>query len=264
MKLRLHHIPVCPFSQRVEILLALKGIRGAVDFNVIDITKPRPGYLTELTRGTTALPVMEVDERTPIKESLVILRFLEHLFPETVVARVDAYEHALESLLVAQERAFTKAGYSMILNQDPEKREYWSGQILSVYRAMNSILRDYAPGKVFFFDRFGWAEIVFTPLFQRFWFLEYYEGFELPEGTEFDRVQKWRAACLDEACAGQVSYEQIVKLYYDYAKGAGDGSAVGGREVSSFVFDPDWPERPMPPPDKYGVSATDADLGLGR
>jgi glutathionyl-hydroquinone reductase len=38
-----YHIPVCPFSQRLEILLALKGLRGAVDFHVVDITKPRAG-----------------------------------------------------------------------------------------------------------------------------------------------------------------------------------------------------------------------------
>ena len=55
----IYHIPVCPFSQRVEILLELKGLRGAVDFHVVDITKPREPWLLELTRGTTALPVMQ-------------------------------------------------------------------------------------------------------------------------------------------------------------------------------------------------------------
>ena len=40
-KFIVHHIPVCPFSQRVEILLALKGRRGDVEFSVVDITRPR-------------------------------------------------------------------------------------------------------------------------------------------------------------------------------------------------------------------------------
>lgn len=32
----IHHIPVCPFSQRVEILLRLKELEDAVEFRVVD------------------------------------------------------------------------------------------------------------------------------------------------------------------------------------------------------------------------------------
>ena len=35
-----HPIPVCPFSQRREILLTLKEHREAVAFRVVDITRP--------------------------------------------------------------------------------------------------------------------------------------------------------------------------------------------------------------------------------
>ncbi len=69
-----YHIPVCPFSQRLEILLALKGLDDRVAFHVVDIT--RPGWLLEKTRGTTALPVLETPEGGIIKESMVILRYL--------------------------------------------------------------------------------------------------------------------------------------------------------------------------------------------
>mgnify|MGYP000153251855 CR=1 FL=1 len=62
--------------------------------------------------------------------------------------------------------------------------------------------------------------------------------------------------------AQQVSYDKIVKLYYDYALGAGNGALLPGRKLSSFVFQPDWPERPMPPRDKWAGTATDAALGL--
>ncbi len=58
----IYHIPVCPFSQRVEILLELKGLRGAVDLSVVDITKPRDPALLAKTRGTTALPVLELED----------------------------------------------------------------------------------------------------------------------------------------------------------------------------------------------------------
>ena len=77
-----YHIPVCPFSQRLEILLALKGAHDAVDFHVVDITRPRADWLLARTRGTTALPVLETESGAIIKESLIILRYLESRLPE--------------------------------------------------------------------------------------------------------------------------------------------------------------------------------------
>lgn len=62
--------------------------------------------------------------------------------------------------------------------------------------------------------------------------------------------------------ADQVIEEEIVKLYYDYALGAGNGALVEGRSVSSFALKPDWRSRSMPPRDKYGTSASDIELGL--
>jgi glutathione S-transferase len=96
----------------------------------------------------------------------------------------------------------------------------------------------------------------------RFWFLEYYEDFDLPPGPQYARVRTWRDACLAHPAAQQVSKEEIVKLYYDYAKGAGNGALLPGRTRSSFVFEPEWRSRPWPPRDKYHHSATDEELGL--
>lgn len=257
-----HHIPVCPFSQRLKILLELKGLKDEIEFRVVDITKPRPPRLLELSKGTTALPVMEVPEKTPLKESRVLLDYVEALWPDPPVARTDPHEHALESLIVQREGSFAEAGYTFVMNQDRERRAAFEERMLDEYRALNDLLIGYAPGDRFFFERFGWAETVFAPLFQRFWFLDYYEDFALPESGDFARVRRWREDCLADPIAGQVTYEEIVKLYYDYAKGAGNGALPEGRERSSFVFEPGWEARPMPPRSKYTVSATDAELGL--
>ena len=106
------------------------------------------------------------------------------------------------------------------------------------------------------------AEAVFTPFFMRFWFLEYYEDFELPPDDRYARVREWREACLAHPAAQQVTREQVVKLYYDYAKGAGNGALLPGRARSSFVFEPDWSDRPWPPRNKYEHAATDEELRL--
>lgn len=256
------HIPVCPFSQRLEILLTLKGMHDRVQFSVVDITKPRDPALLAKTRGSTALPVLETSDGRVLKESIVLLEYLEDLWPTPAVARCDPYERAVERLLCTLCPELVNAGYKLVMNQDRGKRDALHARLREAYAAVDAFLREHSPSGTFLFDGFGWAETVFTPMFMRFWFNEYYEGFELPDGESFARVRAWRDACLAHPSAQQVTREEIVKLYYDYAKGAGNGELVDGRTQSSFVFEPHWSRRPWPPQDKYGVSATDAALGL--
>lgn len=258
------HIPVCPFCQRLEILLELKGQRSAVDFRVVDITKPRPPALAARMRGTTSLPVLFNEEGDLIRESLVVMQYLEDRFSTRPIAARDPWRRAIENMMSALERDFASAGYTFVMNQDPQKREALRERMLAQYAGLDAFLVQRNPEGTFLFEDFGWAEAVFTPLFMRFWFLDYYEGFSLPEEARFDRVRKWRAACLAHPAAQQVTQEAIVKLYYDYAKGAGNATLLPGRTKSSFELEPHWSTRPWPPADKYGTSATDAELGLVR
>jgi glutathione S-transferase len=255
----LYHIPVCPFSQRVEILLDLKGLRGSVTFSVVDITRPRDPALLAKTRGTTALPVLELEDGRILKESLVLLRYFEDLHPEPPVSRRDPYERAVENMLIAMEGDFTNAGYRFVMNQDAGKRPALAEQMDAQYRKLDHFLSWHAPDGDFLFAPFGLAECVFTPMFARFWFLDYYEGYDIP--AVLPRVRRWRDACLAHPAAQQVSQEEIVKLYYDYAWGAGNGALLPGRQRSSFVFEPHWRARPWPPRGKQ-AAASDAELGL--
>jgi glutathione S-transferase len=260
--LTVYHIPVCPFSQRLEILLTLKGRRDDVRFHVVDITRPRPDWLLEKSGGKTALPILETESGGILRESLVILRYLEARFPEPPVAQRDPYRRAVEDMLTQMEGSFGRLGYAYVMNPSLERRDALHAQMLDEYAQLDDFLRQHAESAPFLFEDFGWAETVFTPLFMRFWFLDYYEGFELPSDERFARVREWREACLAHPAAQQVTKEQIVKLYYDYARGAGNGALLPGRRRSSFVFEPDWRERPWPPRDKYGYGATDDELGL--
>ena len=258
----IHHIPVCPFSQRLEILLTLKGQREAVEFQVVDITRPRDPELLRKTRGATALPVMETPEGRVLKESLVLLDYLDEAVPGPRVRRADPLEHAVERMLVAKEGPLVAAGYTLVMNQDKAAQAGLRDRLLGLFREIDAFLMEHNPDGVFLFEDFGFAEAVFTPVFMRFWFLDYFEGFDLPRDGGFERVRRWRDACLAHPAAQQVSREEIVKLYYDYALGAGNGALVPERTRSSFVFDPPWPERPWPPADKYGTRASDEALGL--
>ncbi|CTQ56384.1 hypothetical protein LP7551_04944 [Roseibium album] len=257
-----YHIPVCPFSQRLEILLALRGLDDAVEFRVVDITKPRDPELLAKTRGSTALPVLETSGGAVIKESLVILRYLDEVLEGQGLRHSAPLEHAIESMLIAREGPFTMAGYLYVMNQDPSRRKEHRDKLLGLYRDINGFLMEHNPKGTYLFDDFGLAEAVFTPMFKRFWFLSYYEGFELPDDNAYARVRVWSEACISHPATKQVSEEEIVKLYYDYALGAGNGALVDGRAVSSFAFEPKWQDRPWPSRDKYAGTASDAELGL--
>jgi glutathione S-transferase len=259
----IYHIPVCPFSQRVEILLELKGARSTVDFRVVDITKPREPWLLEKTRGSTSLPVLETPDGRILKESLVLLAYLDATIDGPQIAQADPYRRAVESMLIAKEGPFTMLGYRFVMNQDRDKRQGFIDEMLKQYAALNDFLVEHNPDGTYLFEDFALAEAVFTPVFMRFWFLEYYEGFHLPDDPRSARVRRWRDACLAHPAAQQVTREEIVKLYYDYAKGAGNGALLPGRNRSSFVFEPHWSKRPWPPREKFDVLATDAELGLG-
>lgn len=190
MTATVHHIPVCPFSQRLEILLALKGVRDAVRFDVVDITRKRPDWLLQKTRGTTALPVLETTDGRIIKESLVILQYLEDIHPEPPVAQRDPYRRAVEGMLVRLEGDFGNQGYGFVMNRSPERRDALREGMLRQYARLNDFLVEHNPAGTFLFEQFGWAEAVFTPLFMRFWFLEYYEDFRLPDDARYARVKR--------------------------------------------------------------------------
>jgi glutathione S-transferase len=262
MKPTIYHIPVCPFSQRLEILLELKGCRDQVDFSVVDITRPRDPELLALTRGTTALPVLRLPDDRIIKESLVILDFLDESLPGPRIAQADPYRRAVERMLGRMEGDFANRGYGWVMNRDPARREEMRTAMLQQYARLSAFLDEHAQDRTFLFEDFGWAEAVMTPFFMRFWFLEYYEDFALPDEAAYARVRKWVDACLAHPAAQQVCREEIVKLYYDYTQGAGNGALPAGRNRSSFSFLPHWRDRPWPPADKYTTSASDHALGL--
>ena len=179
----------------------------------------------------------------------------------TIVRRhSDPYRHAIESILVATDSAFTIPGYQLLRNRDPARREELRGAVDAQFARLDTFLRDYGSRGDFLFDTFGWAEVAFTPLLKRMRFLEYYEDYEIPRSLE--RVRRWQKACIEHPAAQRRTHEEIVKLYFDYSLGVGSGAIPPGRQRSSFTMNPHWSNRPMPPRDKWGPPATDAELGL--
>ena len=115
---------------------------------------------------------------------MVILRYLDEVLEGPKLRRSDPGEHAVESMLIAKEGPFTMAGYVYVMNQDQGQKDAHNENLLALYRDLNDFLLVHNPDGVFLFDDFGLAEAVFAPVFKRFWFLDYYESFELPESDD--------------------------------------------------------------------------------
>lgn len=265
--MRLYHIPICPFSQRLEILLELKKLNqeeAGITIESVDITKPRSPHILSLTGGTTALPVLELEDGKSLKESMVLMEYLEDRFPNPSIRRVDPYERAIENLMCTMADPLIFSGYGLVMNQKKDDREQKVKTFLQNWEKLSAFLDKHgSKTEPWLFDKFGWAETVYTPFFHRFVFVKYYEDVDIPEDDpKYARVMKWRDACVSHPATQQTSDEQVIKLYYDYALGSHDGHVPEGRKLSTFTFESDWRTRPMPPKDKYSKSVSDAELGL--
>ena len=89
--------PSVPSASVSEILLALKGLTGTIDFQVVDITKPRDPALLAKTPGTTAFAVPSRREAGVLRESLVLMQYVEDRFPEPRVAAVGPFARGVRT-----------------------------------------------------------------------------------------------------------------------------------------------------------------------
>ena len=130
----------------------------------IDISKSRPDWLLKKTRGTTALPALTLEDGETLKESMVIMRYFEDRFPEPPVAQKDPFRHAVEGMLCATEGAYSGAGYRMILNRDPAKREELKAEVDAQYApALTISSAYYAPRSSTCSRTFCWAGVRPSP-----------------------------------------------------------------------------------------------------
>ena len=155
-----------------------------MEFRVDDITKPRDLGFLRKPRGTTTLPVLELPNRRILKESLVILGYLEETVSDGPRRRPDPLEHAVESMLIAKEGPFNTAGYVYVMNRNRSARRTHLNQLPGLYRDLDDFLSYHSGGGAFLIEGFGLAEAVFTPNFKRFWFLDYEGSPSCPGGPD--------------------------------------------------------------------------------
>ncbi len=80
------------------------------------------------------------------------------------------------------------------MNQDAGKRDGLQQETLEHYARLNDFLTRHNPSDTFHFERFGLAEMVFTPFFMRFWFSPYNQDFESPCEEGYARLHRWSSS----------------------------------------------------------------------
>lgn len=248
-EIQLYSMAVCPFAQRARTTLALKSI----DYELaeIDISKPRPAWFHQVN-PLGKVPVLRHGGRL-LNESSVICEYLEDAFPSapTCVPK-DPYTKALARIMIDHaNQKFVPAMYRLLMNQDSAQNEKLTEDALATWRWVDEFLMRHNPGGTFLDDGDGFslAEINYAPFFQRYCLNEHYRAFRLPEDGRYDRVRRYRDACLAEPLVRRTGMpdEDFIKLYFDYSLGYGDGKVPSGRDRSSFDLDLPLSDRPLPP-----------------
>lgn len=118
VKYIVYYIFVCLFFQRLEIFLVLWGFDDVVEFCVVDIIKLCDFVLLVKIWGMMVLFVMEMFDGQIVKESLVILWYLDEVLDGLFLWCVDLVEYVIELMLVVCEGLFMMVGYLFVMNQD--------------------------------------------------------------------------------------------------------------------------------------------------
>jgi glutathione S-transferase len=206
----LHHYPNSPFSEKVRLVMGMKGLAwGSVEIPVI---MPKPD-LTPLTGGYRRTPVMQIGADVYCDTQLII-RELERRYPSPSILP-EGHDGLAWMLSTWADRTFFQITVPVIFGavgfHVPEAfkrdREQLSGRPFDTdaMRAMAPMMKDQWRANVAFIDEaleanpHGWlsgeeAGLVDISAFMNLWFLRnaFRPGYDAAI-AEYDRVEAWTA-----------------------------------------------------------------------
>ncbi|MBX9900383.1 MAG: glutathione S-transferase family protein [Burkholderiaceae bacterium] len=204
-KLTLISHTLCPYVQRVAIVLAEKN----VPFERIDIDLAcKPDWFLKISPlGKT--PVLLVNEQA-IFESSVICEYLE----ETMLPRL----HPEDALQRARHRGWMEFG-SSILNSigafyNAQTEEALRERVLQLRGQFEQLEQMFGAGPYFDGDRFCMVDAVFGPVFRYFDVFESFNDFGF--FNELPKVRHWRYALKDRKSVLLAAHEDYRQLLCNF------------------------------------------------
>jgi glutathione S-transferase len=148
MKLKLVSMDLCPYVQRTVILLKHKGAPFEVDY--IDLENP-PAWFRKMS-PTGRVPLLRVDDRVTLFESLVIMEYVDETVGEPLLPP-DPLERA-------RERAWMNFSSALLVH-------LWEGDQAEIADDLSRFEEELGKGRFFSGPRFGLVDAAIGPFFLR-------------------------------------------------------------------------------------------------
>lgn len=218
MKLELVGFKICPFVQRVNILIQHKGIPCAVTY--LNPKEP-PEWLAVLSpRGK--VPLLKVDDAV-LFESQVINEFLDETHPPSLLP-ADPLARARERGFVALADDLFGGLWHWMTAKDADKAIEASAGLRHLLNVLETSLHE---GRAYFAgESFGLVDCAFAPFFMRLDLLEA-NGAEALAGTDLPRVAAYRKALAEVPAVKASVVPEFAQLYLGFVKG--QGGALGNQ-----------------------------------
>ncbi|MBN6715532.1 glutathione S-transferase family protein [Pseudomonas capsici] len=209
---------LCPFVQRVAILLLEKG----VPFQRIDVDlKDRPDWFVAMS-PTGKVPLLTVPDDnegvTVLFESVAICEYLEEVYPEPAL-------HPETALMRAQHRAWIEFATAMLADAwgylNAADQQTALGKSATLRGKLERLDGEKSDGPFFAGGKFGMVDIAVAPVFRYFDILGFEPDHQLFIGL--NRVAEWRCAL-----ASRASIQAAVAEDYEsrFRKHLREGQAV--------------------------------------
>ena len=218
MTLHLYNLDVCPFAQRAKVGLAHK--RVPFEETHIDPTA-KPAWFLEMNPHGK-LPVIVHDGRL-VRESAVVLEYLEEVFDEIPMLPVDPYERSQVRLwLQFCNSEYVPAFYRCVLNTDESLRERNAAQMRAAIAGLLEGIETLSDeGPYFLGSELSLLDISFAPFVERHAAVEALAGVAIADDEEYAPLRRWFAAVAEHPAYAPTKRDDAywVEVYTEYARG---------------------------------------------
>jgi len=192
-ELVLHRALACPYSHRVELVLAAKGQRAR--FVEIDLLDRSPDFVARSSAGK--VPLLEIDG-TEVPFGDRVNEFLDERFPAPPLNSGDAHQRARARTWVDWCTTTLGPTYeAALMNVDPDREVELFDKLTAVVRQLEARLSGVELGPYFHGSSPGWVDLTYATIALRFEGLTRFHGWSIP--ADCTRTVAWFATLTGDA-----------------------------------------------------------------